>query len=330
MAIKMRDVARYAAVSVATVSRALNDPSKVNEETRQRVFEAVAALGYRLNSTARSLRTQRTYNIAVVFSSMMYAPFLQAIETVALEYGYTLLLCTTQDDPARTQRYIELLRQQQRVDGICWMSPRVSGESLAPLLEGDTPLLLINAPQAQGLLALDYAQATAGLTRYLMEKGHERIALLNLDDPNFPPAQWRTQGYQQAHQAAGLALNPALLYQVPTAPLDHAAWDTAIEQMLHSEPRPTAVITFNDLVAARLYQACTHLGIRIPQELAIAGVGDFPIATMLHPPLTTARFPVAEISRTAIELLLEMIANGTPPDPYTVYFPPTLVERAST
>ena len=87
MAIKMRDVARYAAVSVATVSRALNEPSKVNEETRQRVFEAVQALGYSLNTTARSLRIQKTYNIALVFSSMMYAPFVEAIESVALDYG---------------------------------------------------------------------------------------------------------------------------------------------------------------------------------------------------------------------------------------------------
>lgn len=324
MTVTMEDVARRAVVSVATVSRVINNPEMVNKETRDRVLEAIAALDYRMNTAARSLRTQKTRHLAVLLPNLSDPRLIEALETVALEEGFTTLLCTTQDDPARTRHYLTMLAQQRRVDGLIWISPEAPPDQIEQFRSSGLPLVLVNHKSQPHLPILNYKYQAAAYraTVHLLELGHRRIALLNCTGKYCPSSQWWQDGYKDAFADFFLDVDRQLIYNAKTT------WNAAVDAIFQQAERPTAVIAFDDWAAAQVYEKCRLQGLRIPADLSLVGCGDLPFAAYLS--LSTLRFPVQKIARRAVNLLLHAIEPEARPLALEPTMEPELVLRGST
>lgn len=313
----MLDVARLAGVSTATVSRVLNNPEVVNEDTRCRVMDAIQQLDYKINVAARRLRTNQTRLIAVVIPTIAEPAINQVVEAVedaAIEQGYTLLLCSTRGDAEREQWYIDLLTQQMAVDGVLYVSPRAAPEDVARLAQGPAPLVLCNYTiddPAVPSVWIDHVSSTYQVTRYLIELGHRRITLLNLAAPFYQPARMRRRGYEQALAELGLEPDPARITEIRQPTYDTDEWREVIDHLLAQPDRPTAIVAFNDEVALEVYAACRAHGLSIPRDLSVTGCDDTLLARHADPPLTTVRIPAYELGRQAMNLLLLRI-DGKP------------------
>jgi len=306
----MLDVARQAGVSTATVSRVLNTPERVNEDTRQRVMDAIQRLGYRVNAAARHLRTNQTHLIAVVIPTISEPAInqvVEAMEDAAIEQGYTLLLCSTRGDADREQSYIDLLTQQLAVDGVLYVSPRAAPEDVRRLASGSAPVVLCNYriddPETPNIW-IDHVSSLYQTTRHLITLGHRRITLLNLDAPFYQPARMRRRGYEQALAEAGLPLDRSLVVEIHQPTYDTDEWREVIGRLLDRPHRPTAMVAFNDEVALEVYAACRERGLRIPDDLSVTGCDDTLLARYANPPLTTVHIPAYELGRLAMEHLL--------------------------
>lgn len=306
----MLDVARLAGVSTATVSRVLNNPEQVNAATRQRVMDSIQQLGYRINVAARQLRTNQTHLIAVVIPTIaepVINQVIEAVEDAAVEQGYTLLLCSTRGDAAREQGYIEMLTQQLVVDGVLYVSPRAAPEDVVRLAAGPARLVLCNYaiddPNTPSVW-IDHVSSSYQAAHYLIQMGHRRIALLNLDAPFYQPARMRRLGYEQALKEAGLSLDPSLIIEIHQPTYDTDEWREVVGRLLDRPDRPTAVVAFNDEVALEVYAACRARGLHIPYHLSVTGCDDTLLARYAHPPLTTVRVPAYELGRLAMKHLL--------------------------
>jgi DNA-binding LacI/PurR family transcriptional regulator len=304
----MLDVARLAGVSTATVSRVLNTPDLVNEETRRRVMDSIQQLDYKINIAARRLRTNQTRLIAVVIPTIaepVINQVVEAVEDAAIEQGYTLLLCSTRGDMERERAYIDLLTQQMAVDGVLYVSPRAAPEDVGRLAQGPAPLVLCNYTIDDPLTPsvwIDHVSSIYQATRYLIELGHRRITLLNLDAPHYQPARMRRCGYEKALSEAGLDSAQVIEIRRPTYDTDE--WRAVIGHMLDQPDRPTAVVAFNDEVALEVYTACRARDLCIPHDLSVTGCDDTLLARYADPPLTTVRLPAYDLGRLAMKHLL--------------------------
>ena len=313
----MLDVAHHAGVSTATVSRAVNTPELVNEETRLRVMAAIQQLDYKINVAARRLRTNETRLIAVVIPTIaepMINQVVEAVEDAAIEQGYTLLLCSTRGDIEREQSYINLLTQHMAVDGVHYVSQRAAPEDVRRLAQNPAPLVLCNYTiDDPGTLSvwIDHVSSTYQTTRHLIELGHRRITLLNLDAPHYQPARMRRRGYEQALIEAGI--EPAFwqIFEVHQPIYDTDEWRELIDHLLGQPDRPTAIVAFNDEVALEVYAACRARRLSIPRDLSVTGCDDTLLARYAEPPLTTVHVPAYDLGRQAMSYLLRRISGET-------------------
>jgi DNA-binding LacI/PurR family transcriptional regulator len=333
MSAKMEDVAQLAGVSTATVSRVLNSPELVSVATRQRVMDAIRQLDYRLNVAARRLRTSQTRTIAVVIPSIaepIIHHIVEAIEDAAITAGYSLLLCSTRGDPAREQAYIDLITQQQSVDGVLYVSPRSAPQQVQRLAEGGAPLVLCNYSLAgtPGIM-LDHASSIFQATRHLLELGHCRVALLNLAAPHYQPARMRRAGFERAFDEAQLRLDPALIVEIDNPTYDSADWRATIQAVLGLPDPPTGIVAFNDVVALQVYAVCRARGLRIPRDLSVTGCDDILTAQYVEPPLTSVRIPAHELGRLAMQHLLRLMTGEGEMVPLTTWLDVDLIVRES-
>jgi len=313
MAAKMQDVARRAGVSTATVSRALNNPELVSPETHRRVMAAIRELDYKVNLAARRLRTNRTRTIAIVIPTIADPVInlaVEAVEDAAIEHNYTLLMCSTRGDAAREQAYINMLTGQIVVDGVLYISPRAAPEDVLRLAHGGAPLVLCNYLVDEGRapsVLVDHISSIYQATRYLLDLGHRRVALLNLDAPHYTPARMRREGFERAFADAGLAPDPALVVEINQPTYANDEWQATITALLDRPDPPTAIVAFNDEVALQVYAVCRARGLSIPGDLSVTGCDDILSAQHVDPPLTTVRIPARALGQHAVELLLRRI-----------------------
>lgn len=309
MAPTIKDVAAAAGVSVATASRALNELGNVTEATRRRVAAAAERLGYFPHSGARSLSTRRTQSIGVVLPDLhgdFFSELIRGIDRVARMQGLHLLLSCSHGDARELASALRAMRG--RVDGLLVMSPHVDAGVLGANLPPSMAAVLINTRHAErrfSTLTVDNYGGACAMVRHLVGRGHERIALIAGPDANFD-AQERLRGYMDTMKELRPDAPPLVLRGDFTEESGYRAG----RQLVSMAERPQAVFAANDMMAVGCLFALNEAGVEVPNEIALAGFDDVPIARFVNPPLTTVRVRIAELGELALERLVMAINAG--------------------
>jgi LacI family transcriptional regulator len=307
----MKDVARLAGVGTMTVSRVLSGTVPVSPETARRVRTAVAQLQYRPNELARAFRGHRSRTIGLIIP-YLYDPFFancaHAVTTVAKEHGYSVIITTCNEDPET--EYLEAEQMLQRhVDGLVVIPARFHQSRLNKALFGKTPVVFFDRPVSDPALDCVLVQNTAGSRRiveHLIEHGHRRIGFMGLSRSLYT-INTRFIGYRRAVKDAGLKEDSFFGCASQEDTL------RAVEGKLHGANACTAFFTSNTLATRNVLAALLHLGVKMPNDLALVGFDDFELADLTSPPLTVVRQPAQEMGRVATNLLFDRIARGESP-----------------
>jgi LacI family transcriptional regulator len=307
--VTMSDVARQAGVSLMTVSRVINDKGDVSSETRERVLQIISSLEYRPSGIARSLATKETCTIGLVVpdvSNPFFADITRGVEHLAYSKGYHVFLCNTEEDPKRELAVFQSL-EEKRVDGFILCSSRLEEGKLVEILANMPPVVLINrrlnhdGEDNFDSVILDDEQGGWVSTQHLIQSGHKRIGFLAGPATSYSGAGRRT-GFLAAMKEANI--EPEAGWISNCRPSVEGGYE-ATHALLARHHQLTALFCFNDLVAVGALQACDELKRRIPQDLAIVGHDDIPLAALVSPTLTTCRVPRYELGAMAVNALLE-------------------------
>ena len=306
-------VAARSGVSIATVSRVLNNSKPVNGDTRLRVEEAVAALGYRTNSAGRNLAKAQSHLLMVLvpdFANPFYAQIVQGAESITRAAGYKLLLTDAATSDAARQTALDAI-YNRLVDGVINLAHLDNDPALHAALR-DVPWVNCSefVPES-GLpyVSIDHRQAAIDAVQYLLNRGHRRIALISADE-NFRWAQLRHEGYEQALERAGIA--PDTLLVRTAVSLDYEAGAQAVGGLLALLEPPTAVFAVSDTLAIGAIKALRRAGRRVPDDMAVLGFDDLPLSAVFEPALTTVSQPMRELGARAAEILLARLAGEQP------------------
>ncbi|MBP1619704.1 MAG: hypothetical protein H6Q02_471 [Acidobacteria bacterium] len=317
-------VAREAGVSVATVSRALNNKGPVGEATRRRVCEVAARLRYVPHGTARSLITRTTHTIGVLLPDMhgeFFSELIRGIDLAARRRGYHLLVSGSHSDRAEMEAMLRTTRG--RVDGLIVMSPELEGEILTANLSESTPVVLLNraasAARFDSICVDNYGGALA-MTRHLRAAGYRRIAFVRGPAGNHD-AEERLRGYRH-----GLGTAAEILID---GDFSEQAGYQAGRAIVAMDPRPDAVFAANDGMAIGVLAAVRDDGLDVPADLAVTGFDDIPIARYLSPALTTVHVSIDELGSRALQRLLRSIDVPAQRTHRRETLPATLVVRES-
>lgn len=327
--VSMAAVAARAGVSVATVSRVLNHQEGVTGKTQAKVNRAVEELGYRVNQLANSLRTARSWLLLIMVPDLgnpFYIEIVRGIDRVARQHGYFVLLCDTGADPGRERSAFELLRTH-RADGAICLDPDSIQQGLSQEINALPWIACCEFDPAMPVpyVGIDNQGAAAEAIRYLLSRGHSRIAFIGAD-PAYLYARQREAGVRQALAEAGLPL--ADEWNIRVTSLSFLAGAEAAQQLLDCPQRPTAIFAVADALAIGLMHRLQEAGLRIPDDIAIMGFDDIPMAAQLNPPLTTMAQPMEALGAEAAQLLLQRL--NAPDTPLIGrLLPHRLVSRAS-
>jgi LacI family transcriptional regulator, repressor for deo operon, udp, cdd, tsx, nupC, and nupG len=303
-------VAERAGVSIATVSRVLNGSKPVNEETRQRVEEAVAALGYRANVAGRSLAMAQSHLLMVLvpdFGNPFYAQILRGVESVTRPAGYRLVLADTTEDASPQGTALDAL-YNRLADGVINLAHLDDND--AATVDELRHLPWVNCSEflpASGLpyVSIDHRQAAIDAVQYLLNRGHRRIALISADE-TYRWARLRHEGFVQAIERAGIAPDAALVRTASST--DYEAGSQAAGALLAQVDAPTAVFCVSDTLAIGAIKAFRRAGRRVPEDI---GFDDLPLAAVFEPALTTIAQPIRELGACAARLLLARMRGET-------------------
>ena len=327
----IRDVAERAKVSVASVSRVLTGAGVVAEPTRLKVLEAVEALSYVPHSGARSLSTSRTDTVGVILPDLFgefFSELIRGMDVAARTAGLHLIVSSSHDDASDAAAAIRSMRG--RVDGLIVLSPHLDAANLAANLAGSLPVLLMNGGANEAgrpSIVVDNRGGAQAAVEHLVSLGHQRITHIGGPAGNLE-ARDRQAGYVAAMQAAGLESN------VVAGDFTQASGRRARRAILSEGVGPEAVFAGNDMMAVGALLAIQEAGVRVPDDVAVVGFDDVPIAALVRPALTTMRIEIAETGRRAVDRLVALIATGTnaeaSADDACEVITPRLVMRQST
>lgn len=311
LAVTIKDIARQAGVSHSTVSRALRGSPLISEATRQRVHRIARELGYLPSGPARSLKTNRSRALGVVVSRIddpFYSEILQGIEEVTQGHGYSLIMAASQHDPGREKDILRVLRER-RVDGVIVCSGSFSPEQQRSMLDYSIPVVAINDQSASHFRYSVYHDDIDGsrqVAKHLLGLGHTRIAYLG-NTLSGRTTQDRLTGFQQEITSAGLEIPSGYIYQVAGGSPQQGL--LAVEHFLNLPEPPTALFCFNDLLALGVLKGLRQAGLRIPEEISVAGFDNIELAVFTDPPLTTLDQPKRYIGSQAAQLILDLLSS---------------------
>lgn len=307
----IRDVAERAQVSVASVSRVLTGAGAVTEPTRLKVLEAVEALAYVPHSGARSLSTSRTDTVGVILPDLFgefFSELIRGMDVAARANGLHLIVSSSHDDAFEAAAAIRSMRG--RVDGLIVLSPHLDSANLASNLAGRLPVLLMNGganDEGRPSIVVDNVGGAVAAVEHLLAHGRRRIAHIGGPSGNLE-ARERQAGYVQAMTAAGH--EP----QVFAGDFTQASGHVATTALLSEGVRPDAIFAANDMMAVGVLLALQEAGVRCPEDIAVVGFDDVPIAALVRPALTTMRIEIAETGRRAMDRLVALIAASNDPE----------------
>lgn len=329
----IREVARLAGVSVATVSKALNDSGKVSEALRERVEAAARTLGYAPHASARSLRSGATRILGLLVADITNPFFLKLVEHIeqlASAAGYSVILCNSGEEAEREERHLRMLLSQ-RVDGILLVPVRDSWRGrIGALARLPQPLVLVDR-MLEGLetdsVTIDNRMAGYLAGEHLCRLGHRRVAIV-MGSPEHPIARHRLDGFREALATVGIALDEQLIAR--NCFNEEAAY-RAVLALLDRAERPTAILATNNHLTLGLLRAVTDRALAIPDALSVIAVDDLPFSAIMRPGLTVVMQPSVAIAEAAISGLLDRIGDRAPEDgTRAVVLEPRLAVRGST
>jgi LacI family transcriptional regulator len=311
MAVTIKDVAKAANVSVASVSRALNGSSSVTEETRKLVLETARALRYVPHSGARSLSTSRTNTIGVVLPDLygeFFSELIRGVDLAARRRGLHLLVSSSHGDAEEAGAALRAMRG--RVDGLIVMSPHVDAGFLAANLPDTLPIVLLNthdAGQHCSSLTVDNYGGAAAMVQHLVEIGHRRIMMISGPANNFESGE-RLRGFRETLARLVPDLDPNELTVLHGDFTEESGY-RAGHQLQALRRLPDAVFAANDMMAIGCLFALGESGLQVPRDLALVGFDDIPTARFITPPLTTVRVRITDMGSRALETLAFQVEN---------------------
>lgn len=304
----IQDVAKIAGVSVATVSRFFNDRSAVSFKSRKKVEEAIKQLNYEPSGLARNLRKTESRLLLVLIpkiSNPFYSEIINGIQDVAIDNRYNILLCETDSNPDREDIYFNLVRNKM-ADGIITMDPAVQVDSLIALAESHPIIQCSEYAVESGIpyVTIDHEAAAYQAVRHLIQLGHKEIALINSDE-KFLYSRKREDGYRKALEKHGLPFNEEWI--IRNEELEFINGQLAMRKILGGNNRPSAVFAVSDLLAIGALKELHHVGLHVPNDIALVGFDKISFSNMTHPALTTVAQPMYEMGKLSAKMLIDKI-----------------------
>jgi len=312
MAVKIKDVARRAGVSVTTVSRVLNQEKYVSEALKQKVIGAIDELGYAPSHIARSLVRQKTNLLGVIvpdLTSSFYSTILSSIEETASANGYSLLVCNIVEDTDKELRYLNVFHEM-RVDGIIIMHEKVTDDIRSLLNKLNIPVIFSSVkPADQKYLSVivDDYKAAYDATAYLIELGHERIGFIGGDMRDITSGQNRYAGYRNALTDHRLKM----IYEyVKFGDYKINSGYAMMQELLLCDPPPTAVFAVSDDMALGAMNCIADNKLSVPDDISMIGFDGSSLTELVRPRLTSMEQPIHEMGQVTVESLLALIEDG--------------------
>ncbi len=323
----MTDVAKAADVSVQTISAVINGKSGISEATRERVLRVIEELDYHPNQLASSLRSQRNSTIGILIPNIAnpYWPeMVRGAEDVAHSAGFAVFLCNTDGDQAKLHTYIRLLRRH-RVAGL-FCTVEIDAKEVRRLLASKIHVAVNGSVQSHEqavAITVDDRQGGYVATTHLIDLGHRRIAIAA---PLNSPGTKRRAGYVAALQEQGIDIDPDLQVSVD---FDVPGGQQAGRSLMQLPSPPTAIIAGNDLIAIGIITVVKRLGRRVPEDVAVVGFDNIPMAALYDPPLTTIAQPLYEMGAYAMQAILDRVQDPTLGGATTIFPTPLIVRRST-
>lgn len=326
------DIAKLTGLSKTTISRVINNHSYVSKEKRELVLNAMKELGYTPNPSARRLRGQLATTIGVIVPRIInpfFSYLVNSIEKVAYEKGYQVIISQSNENQDKELAFLNLLKIKQ-VDGIIMTSIENEWSVIEQFLDYG-PIVLCNEYITDAnvpVVRLDQQKGAYIGVNHLIERGHRKIAYCTGGlFAEQGKDKDRNQGFQKALKEAGISENPSWIFLN-----QHSIEDgkNLINQIMDMEERPTAIFTGSDEIAAGMMVEAKKHGLKIPEDIAIIGFDDQPLAEMLEPQLTTIRQPVEKMGEISTNIIIEMLDNSEEEDILNYELPIELIVRETT
>jgi LacI family transcriptional regulator len=327
----LSDVARRAGVSTMTVSRVINESGYISQETRARVNDAIAELGYMPNALARQLRSKKSKTVALVVTDILnpfFTTIASGVEDTARARGYAVMFCNTYESEVEEAAYVRVLIERQ-VDGVFLVPAGGVGTSVRRLQERGMPTVVLDRHVRDVETDEVRADSRAGAyeaVRHLTGLGHRRIAVL-AGPESVSTSTDRVEGYRQALREA---CPDGGCGQIIFGEFNEASGYLMTRQVLEAGPRPTAIFAANNFIAFGAMRALREAGLRIPEDISMVVFDDLPPGWVLDPFLTVVSQPAYEIGTRAAQLLLDRLAGDAPEGPRSIVLPSELIIRRST
>lgn len=329
--VTIKDVASEAKVSISTVSHVINNTRFVDPGTQDRVKEAIIKLGYRPNTVARSLRNGSTRTIGLIVpdaANMFFAEIARKIEDYGFQKGYCVILCNSDDNPAKEMQYINTLLEKW-VDGVIFITSGAELKNFKLFAENNIPVVVADREvpvELADVLLVDNEQGGYDATRYLIQLGHTEIACITGPREVSSTIQ-RLEGYRRALTEAGIRFRPEF---IAAGDFRIQGGTHAMDCILRASERPTAVFVHNDMMAIGAMTSARNAGLSIPDDCSFIGFDNIELASTLSPALTSIAQPVDEIASNAISLLIQHIQDKDLKTNQKIVLRAELIERETT
>jgi LacI family transcriptional regulator len=323
-------VAALAGVSTATVSRVINGTGSVSEPIRRRVMRAVQQLNYHPNAYARALASGRSHQVGLLISDIsnpFFPELTRSIERAAFQHGFEVVLSETDYDTERLARSVRRFLERD-VAGVIIMASEVDPHLMEGLARRQVPLVFLDlkaTAERTSTISVDYARGIDEAVSHLASLGHRRLGYVG-GPKRFPSAAKRLQAFRAAVERHVGSGPPPFVYE---GDFRLESGLRAATELLESQPRPTAVLTANDLTALGLMKGCRAGRLAVPRDISIVGFDDIDFASLSDPPLSTVCVPRDELGRRAVETLLLSMGDGAQ-RPVEIQVPTYFIARGST
>lgn len=310
MAVSIKDVAREAGVSIATVSRVINNVNVVSSNTKKRVDDAIEKLGYSPNIVAQSLKTQRSRSIGILIpdiSSQVYPEIVRGAEDVAQMYDYSIILCNSDFDVDKEKKYIKVMKEKM-VDGLLYMSSSLDPEILDYIKLLQLKTILVETSEEDKALpsvTIDNRRASFDAVNYLLDKGNNKIAYVGIKKDKRNAWARRFDGYEDALKERGIEVDPDLTYY---GDLKAQTGYKGINAILE-KTKVDAVFCGSDEIAMGVINGLRDNGLRCPEDVDVMGFNDIIEAAIFYPKITSISQPLYDMGSVSMRMLVKMLKN---------------------